>query len=92
MHWRVRDFLWGTWVLGDGWLDPVQDRALQGSIPEAQTRQGIPEGRLGDCVHISGIALDGNQVTAEQLWRVCGMYGDLVAVKMLFKYVHSILK
>eukprot|EP01060_Flectonema_neradi_P041746 TRINITY_DN9_c3_g1_i1.p1 TRINITY_DN9_c3_g1~~TRINITY_DN9_c3_g1_i1.p1 ORF type:complete len:533 (+),score=107.59 TRINITY_DN9_c3_g1_i1:62-1660(+) len=89
MHWRVRDFLWGSWVLGEGWLDPVQDRNLQGSIPEQQVRQGIPEGRVGDCVHISGIALDGNQVTAEQLWRVCGMYGDLVAVKMLFKYEGS---
>ena len=28
-------------------------------------------------------------VDAKQLWRICGMYGDIVAVKMLFKYEGS---
>eukprot|EP01059_Diplonema_ambulator_P006172 TRINITY_DN1593_c0_g1_i1.p1 TRINITY_DN1593_c0_g1~~TRINITY_DN1593_c0_g1_i1.p1 ORF type:complete len:571 (+),score=253.64 TRINITY_DN1593_c0_g1_i1:49-1713(+) len=102
-QWRIRDFLWGVWVLGEGWLDPQQEAQHQGQIPvnTGGPQRGIPEGRVGDCVHISKITTDKDieekltdvdrtgDFTATMLWKLCGMYGDIVAVKMLFKYEGS---
>ena len=55
--------------------------------------------QVGHCVHISEITSDKQAeragfprhggIDAKQLWRICGMYGDIVAVKMLFKYEGS---
>eukprot|EP01064_Diplonema_japonicum_P028272 TRINITY_DN429_c0_g2_i1.p1 TRINITY_DN429_c0_g2~~TRINITY_DN429_c0_g2_i1.p1 ORF type:complete len:551 (+),score=198.31 TRINITY_DN429_c0_g2_i1:133-1785(+) len=102
-QWRIRDFLWGVWVLGEGWLDPQQESQFQGQIPvdTSGPQRGIPEGQVGDCVHISKITTDKDieekltgvdkhgGFSANQLWKLCGMYGDIVAVKMLFKYEGS---
>eukprot|EP01065_Artemidia_motanka_P028396 TRINITY_DN3371_c0_g1_i2.p1 TRINITY_DN3371_c0_g1~~TRINITY_DN3371_c0_g1_i2.p1 ORF type:complete len:574 (+),score=179.78 TRINITY_DN3371_c0_g1_i2:355-2076(+) len=104
---RIRDFLWGVWVLGDGYLDPRQDRAHQGQIPVDPSKArstGIPEGRVGECVHIAGIpphpkdekteevhpdplrAPPPGGFTPRMLWRLLGMHGSIVAVKLLYKY------
>eukprot|EP00756_Hemistasia_phaeocysticola_P033471 Hpha_TRINITY_DN16466_c0_g3::TRINITY_DN16466_c0_g3_i1::g.159226::m.159226 len=107
--WHIRDFLWGVWVLGEGLLDPEQDRAYVGQIPvdPAAGSKGIPEGQIGECVYISNLPpvpggdspadppaadLDDHQqpppegFSARMLWRVLGMFGEIVAVKLLFKY------
>lgn len=97
--WRIRDFLWGVWVLGEGWCDPQQDKKYQGQIPvdPASQGKGIPEGQVGDCVHVQGIPVTGSNVSSScdagtkafsprMLWRVFGMYGEILAVKMLWKY------
>lgn len=103
--WRIRDFLWGVWVLGDGWCDPAQEKGYQGQIPvdPASQGKGIPEGNIGDCIHVSGIPYrqegSGNSqegepegfppiggFNAEMLWRVFGMHGSIIAVKLLYKY------
>eukprot|EP01062_Namystynia_karyoxenos_P006364 TRINITY_DN12225_c0_g1_i1.p1 TRINITY_DN12225_c0_g1~~TRINITY_DN12225_c0_g1_i1.p1 ORF type:complete len:601 (+),score=160.69 TRINITY_DN12225_c0_g1_i1:151-1953(+) len=111
--WRIRDFLWGVWVLGEGWLDPKQESPRhQGQIPvdpAAPGGKGIPAGQVGDCVHISGIPplppdVDRAQTSAaaahsdpdsapphggfnaRMLWRLLGMHGEILAVKLLYKY------
>lgn len=103
--WRIRDFLWGVWVLGDGWCDPPQEKGYQGQIPvdpASSSGKGIPEGNIGDCIHVSGIpyrqegttSMEGEPegfppiggFNAEMLWRVFGMHGSIIAVKLLYKY------
>lgn len=100
--WRIRDFLWGVWVLGDGWCDPQQEKGYQGQIPvdPASQGKGIPEGQVGDCIHVSGIPYSTNNpgegepdghppiggMNAVMLWRVFGMHGEILAVKLLYKY------
>ncbi|KAJ9446735.1 Polypyrimidine tract-binding protein-like protein 3 [Diplonema papillatum] len=106
-RWAIRDFLWGEWVMGDGWLTPKQLSANEvGRIPEgSDQKRGIPQGQVGDCVHFSKLTsdkeLEGKKdemgrpyppmgdLSAEQMWRLCGQYGNIVAAKILYKYQDS---
>eukprot|EP01059_Diplonema_ambulator_P034010 TRINITY_DN7424_c0_g1_i1.p1 TRINITY_DN7424_c0_g1~~TRINITY_DN7424_c0_g1_i1.p1 ORF type:complete len:528 (+),score=51.81 TRINITY_DN7424_c0_g1_i1:338-1921(+) len=78
-NWPVKDFLWGV-SLGSGWLVPRQDPAFQGKIPPANGLGNV--GKIGDCVLISGLP---SYMTAAKLWGLAGIYGKLVAVKILQK-------
>ena len=80
------DFVWNEWVFGEGWLHPQQPEESRGVIPDVQQ---LPEGRHGDCVHVSGLPNTQQaptKITAAMLWNVCGMYGTLVAVKILAQH------
>ncbi|KAJ9449709.1 Polypyrimidine tract-binding protein-like protein 3 [Diplonema papillatum] len=87
--WKTRDFLWGQYVSGDGWLEPMQDRHERGMIPrvvqmtETGTACGLPQGQVGDCVKLSGVSEA--DITAEMLFRVASMYGEVVSAKMMAK-------
>eukprot|EP01063_Lacrimia_lanifica_P000198 TRINITY_DN1009_c0_g1_i1.p1 TRINITY_DN1009_c0_g1~~TRINITY_DN1009_c0_g1_i1.p1 ORF type:complete len:561 (+),score=240.52 TRINITY_DN1009_c0_g1_i1:79-1761(+) len=78
-----KTFVWGVDTSGtnQGILVPAQEHVNQfGTIPQAAP--GIPAGKVGDCVHVSNI---GN-TTAMQLWNLMGLYGKVVAAKLLWKY------
>ena len=78
------DFLWGRWILRDGWLEPQQEDSARGMIPAGR---GLPTGKIGECVHLSGLpAHSDKKMTASMLWNCCGMYGELVAVKLLAQH------
>eukprot|EP01064_Diplonema_japonicum_P004220 TRINITY_DN12761_c0_g1_i1.p1 TRINITY_DN12761_c0_g1~~TRINITY_DN12761_c0_g1_i1.p1 ORF type:complete len:525 (+),score=68.31 TRINITY_DN12761_c0_g1_i1:53-1576(+) len=77
--WPVKSFLWGK-NIGDGWLEPKQDPAYQGKIPAPSANNAV--GRVGDCVLISGLPAN---MTATELWGLVGIYGKLIAVKILQK-------
>eukprot|EP01060_Flectonema_neradi_P021932 TRINITY_DN3004_c1_g1_i1.p1 TRINITY_DN3004_c1_g1~~TRINITY_DN3004_c1_g1_i1.p1 ORF type:complete len:514 (+),score=61.40 TRINITY_DN3004_c1_g1_i1:58-1542(+) len=78
----ILDFLWGQWISRQGWLEPAQDPQMCGRIPVGR---GLPEGKVGECVHLSGLPSD-RGLTAPLLWALCGMYGELVAVKLLAQH------
>eukprot|EP00755_Sulcionema_specki_P015390 Sspe_Gene.9670::Locus_3253_Transcript_1_1_Confidence_1.000_Length_1509::g.9670::m.9670/K17844/PTBP3, ROD1; polypyrimidine tract-binding protein 3 len=105
MKWSIRDFCWGSLVKGIGKLDPAQDDPSQyGTIPIAENDfMGIPLGQVGDCVLVSHMPVRSTleskhdpryppfDLKAHMLWRLCGMYGEIVAVKGMFKYPGSYL-
>eukprot|EP01060_Flectonema_neradi_P002019 TRINITY_DN1121_c3_g1_i1.p1 TRINITY_DN1121_c3_g1~~TRINITY_DN1121_c3_g1_i1.p1 ORF type:complete len:593 (+),score=129.26 TRINITY_DN1121_c3_g1_i1:38-1816(+) len=81
--WEMRDFLWGSPLpTGSGWLDPKQlEDSGQWKIP---TTSGL--GKVGDCILVTGLtSLNGNAISAEALWGVVGIYGKIIAVKLLQK-------
>eukprot|EP00755_Sulcionema_specki_P007235 Sspe_Gene.5498::Locus_1818_Transcript_1_1_Confidence_1.000_Length_2224::g.5498::m.5498 len=82
----IPDFIWGEHRWGDGWLVPPQEPQYQGRIPPASA-SGVSamQGKLGECMHVSGLPQD-ESVTAEHMWNICSMFGDVRAVKMLYKY------
>ena len=82
MNIPILDFLWGQWIVRQGWLEPAQDSQMCGRIPVGR---GLPDGKVGECVHLSGLPSD-RGLTAPLLWAVCGMYGELVAVKLLAQH------
>ncbi|KAJ9458575.1 hypothetical protein DIPPA_02909 [Diplonema papillatum] len=79
------DFMWGRWQWGEGWLCPKQDAQYRGVVPPAPPQGKSTQGQVGECMHISGLPSD-DSLTAELLWTLCGMFGAVKAVKMLFKY------
>eukprot|EP01062_Namystynia_karyoxenos_P076476 TRINITY_DN7504_c0_g1_i1.p1 TRINITY_DN7504_c0_g1~~TRINITY_DN7504_c0_g1_i1.p1 ORF type:complete len:783 (+),score=186.84 TRINITY_DN7504_c0_g1_i1:103-2349(+) len=78
------DFIWGERVWGDGWLHPQQDAVWRGRIPPPGSL-GLSEGRLGECLHVSGLPED-DSFSAEALWQLCGMYGEVRAAKLLYHH------
>eukprot|EP01059_Diplonema_ambulator_P016874 TRINITY_DN28856_c0_g1_i1.p1 TRINITY_DN28856_c0_g1~~TRINITY_DN28856_c0_g1_i1.p1 ORF type:complete len:712 (+),score=208.52 TRINITY_DN28856_c0_g1_i1:245-2137(+) len=76
------DFIWGQHRWGEGWLVPRQEASYQGRVPLSKTST---MGQVGMCMHISGLPAD-DSIVAEQLWSLCGLYGAVKAVKMLYKY------
>ena len=86
--WTSCDFLWGNCIGASGWLYPMQDSEFRGVIPPAKesllnNNSGLPQGKAGDCVKLSG--LPEGEFTAEQLFRVAGMYGEIVSAKLMAK-------
>eukprot|EP01064_Diplonema_japonicum_P036646 TRINITY_DN8316_c1_g1_i1.p1 TRINITY_DN8316_c1_g1~~TRINITY_DN8316_c1_g1_i1.p1 ORF type:complete len:437 (+),score=159.57 TRINITY_DN8316_c1_g1_i1:58-1368(+) len=88
MGWQTRDFLWGQCIKGEGWLDPVQGETHKGTIPPAeslhQNTAGLPVGKVGDCVKLSGLP-DESVLDAVGLFKVAGMYGEVVSAKLMAK-------
>eukprot|EP01059_Diplonema_ambulator_P032420 TRINITY_DN6348_c0_g1_i1.p1 TRINITY_DN6348_c0_g1~~TRINITY_DN6348_c0_g1_i1.p1 ORF type:complete len:455 (+),score=153.25 TRINITY_DN6348_c0_g1_i1:206-1366(+) len=86
--WLTRDFLWGQHIKGEGWLDPVQDPEQMGAIPLQSSannnKEGLPIGKVGDCVKLSGLP-DESVLNAEGLFRVASMYGEVVSAKLMAK-------
>eukprot|EP01064_Diplonema_japonicum_P038677 TRINITY_DN943_c2_g2_i3.p1 TRINITY_DN943_c2_g2~~TRINITY_DN943_c2_g2_i3.p1 ORF type:complete len:523 (+),score=36.98 TRINITY_DN943_c2_g2_i3:34-1569(+) len=86
------DFLWGVWRRGEGWLIPQQLSNLQKCYIPVSPDEGIPEGKPGSCVHISGLAgarytmQDQQEISISLLWKVAGQYGDLVAARLLVQH------
>eukprot|EP01060_Flectonema_neradi_P012004 TRINITY_DN1892_c1_g3_i1.p1 TRINITY_DN1892_c1_g3~~TRINITY_DN1892_c1_g3_i1.p1 ORF type:complete len:444 (+),score=120.41 TRINITY_DN1892_c1_g3_i1:53-1384(+) len=86
--WTCCDFLWGNCIGTSGWLYPMQEAEFRGTIPPAKesllnNNSGLPQGKAGDCVKLSG--LPEGEFTAEQLFRVAGMYGEIVSAKLMAK-------
>eukprot|EP01062_Namystynia_karyoxenos_P059085 TRINITY_DN5051_c0_g1_i1.p1 TRINITY_DN5051_c0_g1~~TRINITY_DN5051_c0_g1_i1.p1 ORF type:complete len:1043 (+),score=298.04 TRINITY_DN5051_c0_g1_i1:187-3129(+) len=75
----ILDFFWGQHVRGEGWLLPPQEEYLRGRILPPEH---IPEGGDGFVIHISGLS---EVVTPHMLFAICGIYGPVVAAKLLFK-------
>eukprot|EP01065_Artemidia_motanka_P035821 TRINITY_DN43702_c0_g1_i1.p1 TRINITY_DN43702_c0_g1~~TRINITY_DN43702_c0_g1_i1.p1 ORF type:complete len:573 (+),score=145.28 TRINITY_DN43702_c0_g1_i1:247-1719(+) len=93
---RPLSFLWGEMIPGtDGWLIPRQEPSEQGRIVTPKTG-GAVQGQVGDCVLITGVPQDDDVegvcpqvkglITAQNLMGFCGMYGDVVAVKLLHRF------
>ena len=78
------DFVWGQHRWGEGWLSPRQDEVHKGIVP-ALPSPSYTQGKLGECMHISGLPSD-DSIGAYDLFRICFMYGEVRAVKMLYKY------
>eukprot|EP01060_Flectonema_neradi_P014156 TRINITY_DN20873_c0_g1_i1.p1 TRINITY_DN20873_c0_g1~~TRINITY_DN20873_c0_g1_i1.p1 ORF type:complete len:670 (+),score=134.51 TRINITY_DN20873_c0_g1_i1:75-2012(+) len=76
------DFVWGE-NKGNGWLCPRQEESSKGCIPTS-TGASLPKGEVGSCIYLS-YAQD-FKVTAENLFRVCGQYGSVIAAKILQKH------
>ncbi|KAJ9465913.1 Polypyrimidine tract-binding protein-like protein 3 [Diplonema papillatum] len=81
--WNLHDFVWGGVVPGrDGWLIPRQPNDSRGAIPRVSNTHAL--GGPGHCVLLTGLPT-GPDMTAHRLWGVAGVYGELVAVKILQK-------
>ena len=79
------DFIWGKNRWGAGWLFPAQEPKDLGKIPET-TMVTATEGRVGQCMHVSGLPVGKEEMGADQVWKLCGMYGEVRAVKMLYHF------
>eukprot|EP01060_Flectonema_neradi_P011715 TRINITY_DN1871_c7_g1_i1.p1 TRINITY_DN1871_c7_g1~~TRINITY_DN1871_c7_g1_i1.p1 ORF type:complete len:672 (+),score=145.71 TRINITY_DN1871_c7_g1_i1:65-2017(+) len=79
------DFIWGQKRWGAGWLFPAQEPKDLGRIPET-TMVTATEGKVGQCMHISGLPVGKEEMGADQVWKLCGMYGEVRAVKMLYHF------
>ena len=81
--WEMREFLWGVALpTASGWLDPKQlEESDQWKIPSTG---GL--GKVGDCILVTGLTtVMEKELSAEDLWGVVGIYGEIVAVKLLQK-------
>ena len=83
----LHDFIWGEHRWGDGWLVPQQESQYRGRVQPNDDKSGAAytQGQLGMCMHISGLPSD-DSVVASDLFRICGMFGEVRAVKMLYKF------
>eukprot|EP01061_Rhynchopus_euleeides_P047504 TRINITY_DN9550_c2_g4_i1.p1 TRINITY_DN9550_c2_g4~~TRINITY_DN9550_c2_g4_i1.p1 ORF type:complete len:647 (+),score=262.18 TRINITY_DN9550_c2_g4_i1:157-2097(+) len=84
---HLYDFIWGQMRWGEGWLVPKQDDEFRGRVQPNDQRSSASysQGQLGQCMHISGLPSD-DSVHASDLFRICGIYGEVRAVKMLYKF------
>eukprot|EP01065_Artemidia_motanka_P029463 TRINITY_DN35570_c0_g1_i1.p1 TRINITY_DN35570_c0_g1~~TRINITY_DN35570_c0_g1_i1.p1 ORF type:complete len:649 (+),score=128.56 TRINITY_DN35570_c0_g1_i1:95-1948(+) len=73
---NLLDFVWGNPVFGQ-WLVPRQAAKDQGTIPASSK----PLGEVGHCLHVA----DHGDLDAHHLFRLCGSFADIVAVKLLYK-------
>ncbi|KAJ9461702.1 hypothetical protein DIPPA_05098 [Diplonema papillatum] len=81
--WVQRDFIWGRWVAGDGWLAPKQDEShFKRMIPVVSSRDEL-------AVHIGGLW---REVTPEDVWRLAGTFGKLRTVSSIQKIAWCVVR
>ena len=71
--WAPRDFMWGRWVVGDGWLEPRQEAELQRRMPA----RVVSDDKL---LHVGNL-WDGAQ--PENVYRLASLYGHIQNVSRI---------